>query len=161
MKDTRESTPPNLLRQETQALGRYILLLFKVCELNYQRELQQQMQETLTSLFKRYLHQDRVLTAEQTFLPMPATRGQPTETLSEGEARRELRSFTPIIVQCLRGILDWDEKQVQRNIQWLFPLLTALMECASRDIHAVVRRIFEVQVTKLIPVLDYEKLEML
>ncbi|CAK9112528.1 Brefeldin A-inhibited guanine nucleotide-exchange protein 1 (Brefeldin A-inhibited GEP 1) (ADP-ribosylation factor guanine nucleotide-exchange factor 1) (p200 ARF guanine nucleotide exchange factor) (p200 ARF-GEP1) [Durusdinium trenchii] len=152
---------PTLLRQETTALGRYLHLLFRAnsasttnkvtLSAGAQSDIEKRLEETLHSLFMHYLFQDRVLSAE-------TERHERLASIEESEADIDFRFFTPVVSDGLHEILEWDITTMKKHIAWLYPLLTALLDCGNREVHAALRRIFDEQISKLLG-LDVSKAE--
>ena len=142
--------PPNLLRQETMAMANLLQCLIHVCASapkTFKKETLQACEKRLcrllTLVVKRFLYQDRVLTAEHTFYRPQTTSGGPSVSLTEAESERYLRSFSPVVVQVLRAINAVDVDVLRPWLPWLLPLATGLIECASRDIHATLRHVLD------------------
>jgi len=60
----------------------------------------------------------------------------------EVEVKRVISAYTPIIVQILRGFLDFYDNQFDKHLTLFYPLLNELMLTESRDIRQVLRSIF-------------------
>mmetsp|Transcript_410 Transcript_410/g.501 ORF Transcript_410/g.501 Transcript_410/m.501 type:complete len:1858 (-) Transcript_410:37-5610(-) len=142
---------PSLLRQEALALTRYIHLLFKLNgkdsnlrlsdEAN--KEIDRRLEERLHNVFMHYLFQDRMLSAEK-------EQGEQYYANEESEAAIDMRFFTPVVVLSLKQVLEWKLEVTRRNLPWLYPLLTALLDCGNREVHAVLRQVFEVNISRLL-----------
>jgi len=159
MSDNSDGLPPSLLRQETLALDRYIHLLFRCTSepklhlSMVEREgIEKALEKTLHKLFMHYLFQDRVRIAEneQDNQASSVEGDAATITNSESEAELDLRFFTPVVAQSLHEILLWDIEEMRRNLQWCYPLLTALLDCGNREVHAALRQIFDQQISALL-----------
>ena len=55
---------------------------------------------------------------------------------------RALKAFTPIAVEVLTCILNFDADQFKTNLSWLYPLLADLIEANAKDLRHVLREIF-------------------
>lgn len=156
--------PPNLLRQESIATSRLLQILFLVCENSvYSPELRKlaetKLQTCFTRVVQRYLRKDSFLTSERSFKPSSSAQQAPLNTLEVTEAEKDLRSFHPIVLQGLRKVLEWPKASAGKHFPWIFPLLTALIESANRDVHAVLRKIFEKHVVNLMQLQPFARLD--
>ena len=157
-------SPPNLLRQESIATSRLIQILFLVCENSvYSQDLRKMAENKLKTSFtrvvQRYLRKDAFLTAEKTFKPASPQQKKSESRLDISEGEKDLRSFHPIVLQGLRKVLDWPKASAAKHLHWVFPLLTALIECANRDVHAMLRKIFEKHVVDLLQLQPFASLD--
>ncbi|GBG26811.1 Brefeldin A-inhibited guanine nucleotide-exchange protein 1 [Hondaea fermentalgiana] len=165
MSDDTTGAPPSLLRQETMALGRYITLLFRAdgdaekigLSTDTVSGVSSRLEQTLHSLFMHYLFQDRVRTAELEQMDSSSASRDATarrqargSAVTESEAEVDMRHFTPVVAQSLHEVLHWDVSKMKRQLPWLYPLLTALLDCGNREVHAALRQIFDQQVSKLL-----------
>jgi hypothetical protein len=162
---------PTLLRQETLALSKYLSLLFRldsevskpeptrvtVITADGAREVRRLLEQSLHQLLMHYLFQDRMLSAEYDRENRPtlptghARRDSYVAAHEESEAEVDLRFFTPVVLLALREVLEWDTAtSVRTNLPWLFPLLTALLDCGNREVHAALRKIFEQKISTLL-----------
>jgi len=149
------STPkaPSLLRQETLGLSKFLTLLFKL-DGDSQRDLIHLDETTLTHvrslletdlhrLFMHYLFQDRMVSAEREQKSLQSSK-------EESDAEVDIRFFTPVVLQSLKEVIAWDIKTIQKNLAWLYPLLTALLDCGNREVHTSLRKIFDQKISQLL-----------
>jgi len=163
--DASSNVPPSLLRQETLALGRYITLLFRSdgdaekisLSADAVSSISMRLEKTLHTLFMHYLFQDRMRTAELEQMDnslasrdISVRRQARGDSLTNSDAEVDMRYFTPVVAQSLHEVLHWDISKMKRQLPWLYPLLTALLDCGNREVHAALRQIFDQQISKLL-----------
>lgn len=136
------TAPPDAIEVEVltaQTLLRYMQAQAVRDESRFER--------VLVGLVNRYLKQDRILAAEQTFKPKTTSVGLNLQPTTKSESEKELLALTPVVLFALRGMLEMDGAPVDRALPWVFPLLLQLIECPNRDVRAIVRRILEKHLT--------------
>jgi len=134
-------SPPDMLEHETVTSSTLLRLLDKTPD-------DQRFQRVLMGLVNRYLGQDRILTAEQTFKPK-SKESDSVAGEKRSDAQREMSALTPIVLLALRGVLEFNtDANTDKALPWLFPLLLQLIEVPNRDVRAVVRRILERHVSR-------------
>jgi hypothetical protein len=135
--------PPDALEVEVLSAS----TLLKYMQSQVPRD-EQRFERVLVGLVNRYLRQDRILAAEQTFKPKSSSApGLQTVGTTKSESEKELLALTPVVLFALRGMLETEGSPVDRALPWIFPLLLQLIECPNRDVRAIVRRILEKHVT--------------
>mmetsp|Transcript_9988 Transcript_9988/g.12465 ORF Transcript_9988/g.12465 Transcript_9988/m.12465 type:complete len:219 (+) Transcript_9988:17-673(+) len=168
-----QNKPPNLLRQETVSLGRYMQLLFIVKEeknalgisLTLEKEVDARLKEVFSTLFRRYMRKDNEF--RNVFEEYQTSR-KPGESEADENSRlklqlteleTELRQFLPLVVQSLQGMMKWEAStkvvngemsEMRKQLEWVYPLLTEMLECSSKELRTVLRRIFEIKIGPLL-----------
>jgi len=147
---------PTLLSQETLALTRYINLLFRLyaefevglLDLTSETttEMERMLEEVMHTVLMHYLFQDRMISAGT----------DDGDIMEKEDLEYDFASYTPVVLLSLRQVLDWDVNNIKRHLQWLYPLLTALLDCGNREVHTLLRQIFDQQISKLLG-LDLKK----
>ena len=90
--------PPDMLEHETVAASTLLKLLDKTPD-------DKRFERVLVGLVNRYLRQDRILAAEQTF--KPKTKEGEAGGEKRSDSQRELSALTPIVLLALRGVLEF------------------------------------------------------
>ena len=136
-----QSQPANLLRQETSAVRQSLRVISSISQqLRFGDDGIQFADGELLALMRKVL---------LNYVQEDVTTTLTTANLHDSDDRF-VTAYTPIVAQILHHILSFSDKQLNDNVEFIFPVLVQLIACDSRDLRSVLRDVFNKCIGKMI-----------
>ena len=59
-------------------------------------------------------------------------------------------AYLPVVSIALDGVVKFKSEQFRKNVKWLIPLLSKLIECSDKEVRVIVSKIFNIHITPIL-----------